>query len=62
MPTYSFIDTPDSRKYILNSLSTNKNLTQWERDFIKDIKEYTEKGGFLSNPQKKVLSDLWEKY
>lgn len=59
---YSYIDTPDSRRYVLEQLSRNTKLSDWEKSFIENVKEYHSGGGFLSGRQKQKLSDLWEKY
>lgn len=59
---YSFVDDPESIGFVLNRLSDNRNLNDWEKSFIKNIKDYYDRGGFLSAKQKDKLSDLWEKY
>lgn len=60
--TYSFHDNRQSISAVLKSLSTDRNLSEWEKKFIADIKEYHDAGGFLSDKQTQKLSDLWEKY
>ena len=62
MKTYSFENTLDNQKFVIDRLSHNGHLSQWEKDFIKSIKEYTDNAGFLSEKQLQKLSDLWEKY
>lgn len=62
MTEYSYIDNLEAEAYVINQLSSNRHLNDWEKGFIKSIKEYTESGGFLSANQKQKLSDLWEKY
>lgn len=59
---YSYIDDIESRQYVIDSLSHNFRLSDWEKTFIADIKRYVERGGFLSSNQKQKLSDIWEKY
>lgn len=62
MSENSYVDTIESRDFVINRLSENRHLNDWEKNFIQSIKEYTEGGGFLSQNQKDKLSDLWEKY
>lgn len=62
MAKLSYNDSCESEKRVINRLSENIKLNNWEKGFIKNIKEYTEGGGFLSNPQKITLSKIWEKY
>lgn len=62
MSDYSYIDTIESTHFVIDRLSENKNLSDWEKGFISNIKEYFDNGGFLSEPQKQKLSDIWEKY
>ena len=62
MTNYSFKGDTESINYVIGRLSTNHNLSDWEKGFIVSIKEYTEGGGFLSSKQLQKLSDLWEKY
>jgi len=60
--SYSYLDIPETETYVIEQLSQNTNLNEWEHNFIQSIKDYTDKGGFLSDRQKQKLSDLWEKY
>ncbi len=67
MTDYSFKDDIESINYVIGRLSHNPNLSDWEKGFIKSIKEYTDPqkaggSGFLSDKQLQILSDLWEKY
>lgn len=62
MTEYSFKNDYKSITFVINDLEKNPNLTQWEKDFIKDIKYYNDNGGFLSEKQLNVLDQLWEKY
>ena len=63
MAEYSYFDNPESRKHVIDHLfKDSRKLSDWEKKFIKSIKDYTEQGGFLSENQKQKLSDLWEKY
>jgi len=62
MKTYSFENTLDNQKFVIDRLSHNIHLSEWEKNFIKSIKEYTDNAGFLSDKQLQKLSDLWEKY
>jgi len=59
---YSFNNNRESIAYVIDSLSDNSHLSEWEKRFIKSIKEYYDDGGFLSDKQSQKLSDLWEKY
>jgi hypothetical protein len=59
---YSFVDDRDGKQYVIDRLAENSHLSEWEKKFIKNIKEYFDGGGFLSDKQKQKLSDLWEKY
>lgn len=62
MTEYSFNSDLESIDFVMNELSHNPNLSDWEKGFIKDIKKYSDDGGFLSEKQLAVLSNLWEKY
>jgi hypothetical protein len=63
MTEYSFNNDSKSIDFVINELSHNPALSDWEDNFIKDIKEYCiNKHGFLSDKQLQKLSDLWEKY
>lgn len=62
MTEYSFNNDLKSIDFVMNELSCNPNLSDWEKGFIKSIKEYSDNGGFLSDKQLSKLSDLWEKY
>ena len=60
---YSFKNNYEAIEFVLKQLSTNPNLNDWEKGFIKNNKEYViDNNGFLSEPQLQKLSDLWEKY
>lgn len=62
MTEYSFRDNIESVRVVIVRLSNNPNLSEWERGFIKNVKEYYDGGGFLSDKQKQILSNLWGKY
>ena len=62
MTKLSYLDDPESEKFVIDQLLTNWNLSTWEQNFVKSVKEYSDNGGFLSDKQKQKLSDLWEKY
>lgn len=62
MGDYSFKNDIPSIKFVMNELSHNPNLNDWEKGFIKNNKEYSDDGGFLNENCLKILSDLWEKY
>ena len=62
MADYSFNDDYESINFVINELSHNPNLSDWEQRFIHNIKTYSDGGGFLSEKQLQKLSDLWEKY
>lgn len=59
---YSFNSDYKSIEFVIKGLSSNSNLSDWEKGFVNDIKSYTNNGGFLSEKQLAVLSNLWEKY
>ncbi len=59
----SFNTDRKSVKFVLSELSSNPNLSNWEKDFIKSIKlHYLIDNKFLSDKQYQKLSDLWDKY
>lgn len=58
---YSFKNDRDSIDFVIEQLSHNPKLNDWEKKFIKDIQEYHQHG-WLSDKQLEKLSDLWEKY
>lgn len=62
MTEYSFKEDQKSITFVINQLSHNPKLSGWEKGFINDIKDYYERGGFLSDRQTQLLSDMWEKY
>ena len=62
MPSYTFKNDIPSIQFVINDLSHNTNLSEWEKGFIKSVKEYSDKGGFLSAKQLGTLSNLWGKY
>lgn len=62
MSSLSYIDNPEAEKHIIKQLSESSKLTAWEKNFIQNIKGYTDRGGFLSDRQKLILSNMWEKY
>ena len=62
MSDYSYIDTIESSHFVINRLLKDRRLSEWEKGFIKSLKDYTDTGGFLSEKQKQKLSDIWEKY
>lgn len=62
MTDYSFKSDYKSITFVINELSHNPALNDWEDKFIESIKEYSNRGGFLSDKQLQKLSDLWEKY
>ncbi len=59
---YSFIDKEESIIYVIKKLAVNKHLSDWEKGFIETAWDMTEKRIPLSEKQKQVLSDLWERY
>ena len=60
MNKYSFCDDEKSIYFILEQLSKNPNLTEWEKGFVKSLS--FREADTLTEIQKKVLSNLWEKY
>ena len=62
MKQYSFKNDYDSITYVIDNLAKNFNLSDWEKGFIKNIKTYNDRGGFLSDNQLQKLSDIWEKH
>lgn len=60
---YSFKDDQESLHFVINDLAKNPNLNKYEKGFIKDMKSYViDNHGFMTDPQKTFLSNLWEKY
>ena len=62
MNNLSYKDNPEAEKHVIDTLAKNTNLSKWDKKFIKNVKKYNDGCGFLSDPQKKVLSVMWEKY
>lgn len=60
MSNYSFLDDTASLTFVIKRLSDNTNLSEWEKKFVESVK--TQGGRTLSDKQKQILSDLWEKY
>ena len=59
----SFNNDQESITFVINSLCGNHNLNDYEKKFVKNMKEYyIDNHGFLSDGQEKFLSKLWEKY
>ena len=59
---YSFNNDYKSITFVIDTLSHNPKLTGWEKSYINDTKHYTDNGGFLSERQLNILSQIWEKY
>lgn len=63
MSNYSFHQDRNSMTFVIHELSSNLNLSDWEKKFIKSLKQhYVVENKFLSDKQTQKLSDLWEKY
>ncbi len=63
MTDYSFKNNYESIEFVITSLSTNPKLNDYEKGFVKNMKEYViNNHGFMTDPQLKFLSNLWEKY
>ena len=62
MNELSYNDTSEAEGYVINQLSKNVNLNQWEKVFIRSIRNRIAGGDSLSKKQKSILSNLWEKY
>lgn len=48
--------------YILEGLSTEKRLTQWEQNFVESVTDQWSGRRSLSDKQKEVLGKIWDKY
>jgi len=60
---YSFKNNYESIEMVIKQLSTNSNLNDKEKGFIKNMKSYViNNHGFMSEPQLKYLSDIWDKH
>ena len=63
MSKYSFELNGKSVRIVINSLCDNPNLNNWEKGFIKNIKQhYITENKFMSDGQYEKLSQLWKKY
>lgn len=58
----SYADHPEAIEYIINRLSEEVKLNDWEKNFISNIKTQFSNTGSLSSKQKQTLSLIWEKY
>ena len=59
---YSFNEDRKSTSIVIDRLSNNVNLSEWEKGFIKNIKYEYDFGKPLTVKQLEKLSDLWSKY
>ena len=61
---YSFKMNRESVELVINTLFDNRHkMNDWEQGFITNIKKhYITENKFMSDPQYKSLSDMWEKY
>ena len=48
--------------YILDGLSTETRLSQWEKNFVESLADQWTSRRSLSEKQKEVLGKLWDKY
>jgi len=63
MSQYSFKNDYESIEIVIKQLSDNSKLNNYEKGFIKNMKEYViDNHGFMTDPQLQFLSNLWEKY
>lgn len=63
MTEYSFKNDYKSIEFVINDLSHNTDLNDYEKKFVKNMKNYViDNHGFMSEPQLQLLSDIWEKY
>lgn len=61
MTEYSFKNDHDSIKLVIEQLSHNPKLNDWEKGFIKTMQGY-DLPQWASPKQLQILSDMWEKY
>ena len=60
---YSFNNNYEAIHTVIKQLSENKNLNAKEKGFIENMKEYViDNHGFMTDPQLKFLSNIWDKY
>lgn len=62
MSDYSFKTDKNSMAVVLRSLNNNKNLNEWEEEFIDNVNNRFLGGAPLTDSQLEKLSDLWSKY
>lgn len=51
----------DKAKQIRGCLARGNQLSSWERDFVRVMKSYHKKRGFLTDSQDKVFMKIWER-
>lgn len=60
---YSFKNNYEAVHVAINKLSENPNLNATEKNFVNNMKNYViGNKGFMTEPQLKFLSDIWDKY
>jgi hypothetical protein len=48
--------------YILDGLSNERRLTEWEKNFVESITDQWTSRRSLSGKQKEVLGRIWDRY
>lgn len=51
----------EQQTMIADCITRESRMTDWEREFIQSISEYSEAGGFLSDKQDAILDKIWNK-
>ena len=63
MNEYSFKNNYESIHIVIKSLLKNPKLNDYEKGFVIDMNDYViNRHGFMTDPQLKLLSNIWEKY
>lgn len=48
--------------YILDNLSSERRLTEWEKSFVESIHDQWTRKRYLTERQREVLGRIWDKY
>jgi hypothetical protein len=48
--------------YIIDGLSTETRMTEWEKNFVESVSDQWHGRRSLSEKQREVLGRLWDKY
>lgn len=54
--------TNDAIDYILDNLIDERRLTAWEKSFVESVNDQWERNRRLSERQKEILGNIWDKY